>query len=156
MFLAETEKIMKVVLKQDIKGTGKKDQLVEVSDGYARNFLFPRKLAVAADAANANDVKNKEQARAYHLEQERLAAQQLADAINEKGVVVHAKAGSNGRLFGAVTTKDIAEAINSTYQVELDKRKIVMDADIKAYGCYTVTVKIYTGITAEVKVDVLE
>lgn len=147
---------MKVVLKQDIKGTGKKDQLVEVSDGYARNFLFPRKLAAAADAANTNDVKNKAEAKQYHLDQEREAAQKLADVINAKGITLHAKAGTNGRLFGAVTAKDIAENIKKTYSIELDKRKIVLDADIKAYGCYPVTVKIYPGITAEVTVNVLE
>ena len=131
---------MKVVLKQDIKGTGKKDQMVEVSDGYARNFLFPRKLAVLADAANANDVKNKAEAKQYHLDQERAAAQKLADSVNEKGITIHAKAGSNGRLFGAVTAKDIAQALKESYGVELDKRKIVLDADIKAYGCYPVTI----------------
>ena len=147
---------MKVVLKQDIKGTGKKDQMVEVSDGYARNFLFPRKLAVPADAANANDVKNKAEAKQYHLDQERVAAQKLADSVNAKGITIHAKAGSNGRLFGAVTAKDIAQAIKESYGVELDKRKIVLDADIKAYGCYPVTIKIYTGITAQVTVNVLE
>lgn len=147
---------MKVVLKQDIKGTGKKDQMVEVSDGYARNFLFPRKLAVLADAANANDVKNKAEAKQYHLDQERAAAQKLADSVNEKGITIHAKAGSNGRLFGAVTAKDIAQALKESYGVELDKRKIVLDADIKAYGCYPVTIKIYTGITAQVTVNVLE
>lgn len=147
---------MKVVLKQDIKGTGKKDQMVEVSDGYARNYLFPRKLAVAADAANANEAKNKAEAKQYHLEQERAAAQRLADAVNAKGVTIHAKAGTNGRLFGAVTAKDIAQAIQDTYNVEMDKRKIQMDADIKAYGCYPVTIKIYTGITAQVTVNVLE
>ncbi|MBQ8610874.1 MAG: 50S ribosomal protein L9 [Oscillospiraceae bacterium] len=147
---------MKVVLKQDIKGTGKKDQMVEVSDGYARNFLFPRKLAVPADAANANDVKNKAEAKQFHLEQERAAAQKLADAVNEKGITIHAKAGTNGRLFGAVTAKDIAQAIKESYGVELDKRKIVLDADIKAYGCYPVSVKIYNGITAQVTVNVLE
>lgn len=147
---------MKVVLKQDIKGTGKKDQMVEVSDGYARNFLFPRKLAVPADAANANDVKNKAEAKQYHLDQERAAAQKLADSVNAKGITIHAKAGSNGRLFGAVTAKDIAQALKESYGVELDKRKIVLDADIKAYGCYPVTIKIYTGITAQVTVNVLE
>lgn len=147
---------MKVVLKQDIKGTGKKDQMVEVSDGYARNFLFPRKLAVPADAANANDVKNKAEAKQFHLEQERAAAQKLADAVNEKGITIHAKAGTNGRLFGAVTAKDIAQALKESYGVELDKRKIVLDADIKAYGCYPVSVKIYPGITAQVTVNVLE
>lgn len=147
---------MKVVLKQDIKGTGKKDQMVEVSDGYARNFLFPRKLAVPADAANANDVKNKAEAKQFHLEQERAAAQKLADAVNEKGITIHAKAGTNGRLFGTVTAKDIAQALKESYGVELDKRKIVLDADIKAYGCYPVSVKIHPGITAQVTVNVLE
>jgi large subunit ribosomal protein L9 len=147
---------MKVVLKQDIKGTGKKDQMVEVSDGYARNFLFPRKLAVPADAANANDVKNKAEAKQFHLEQERAAAQKLADSVNEKGITIHAKAGTNGRLFGAVTAKDIAQALKDSYGIELDKRKIVLDADIKAYGCYPVSVKIYPGITAQVTVNVLE
>ena len=147
---------MKVVLKQDIKGTGKKDQMVEVSDGYARNFLFPRKLAVPADAANANDVKNKAEAKQFHLEQERAAAQKLADAVNEKGITIHAKAGTNGRLFGAVTAKDIAQALKESYGVELDKRKSVLDADIKAYGCYPVSVKIHPGITAQVTVNVLE
>lgn len=147
---------MKVVLKQDIKGTGKKDQMVEVSDGYARNFLLPRKLAVAADAANANDVKNKAEAKQYHLEQERAAAQKLAEAVNAKGVTIHAKAGTNGRLFGAVTAKDIAAAIQQAYHIEMDKRKIQLDADIKAYGCYPVTIKIYSGITAQVTVNVVE
>ena len=147
---------MKVILLQDVKGTGKKDQLVEVSDGYARNYLFPRKLAVAADAANTNDVKNKEEARQFHQEQERAAAQRLADAINEKGITIHAKAGTNGRLFGAVTAKDIAQTVKETYGIELDKRKIQLDADIKAYGCYPVTIKLHTGITAQVTVNVLE
>ncbi len=147
---------MKVVLKQDIKGTGKKDQLVEVSDGYARNFLFPKKLAVAADAANTNDVKNKAEAKQYHLDQEKAAAQKLADAVNAKGITIHAKAGSNGRLFGAVTSKDIAQAIKQEYGIELDKRKILLDADIKNYGCYPVVIKIYTGITAQVTVNVVE
>jgi large subunit ribosomal protein L9 len=111
---------------------------------------------VLADAANANDVKNKAEAKQYHLDQERAAAQKLADSVNEKGITIHAKAGSNGRLFGAVTAKDIAQALKESYGVELDKRKIVLDADIKAYGCYPVTIKIYTGITAQVTVNVLE
>lgn len=147
---------MKVVLKQDIKGTGKKDQMVEVSDGYARNYLFPRKLAVPADAASTNEVKSKAAAAQYHLDQQRAAAQALADVIHKKEVTVHAKAGSNGRLFGAVTAKDVADAINQAYGVDLDKRKVQLDADIKAYGCYPVTVKLYAGIAAQVTVNVLE
>lgn len=147
---------MKVVLLQDIRGTGKKDDLVEVSDGYARNYLLPRKLAAAADAEHTNEVKNKAEAKQFHLEQEQTAAQRLADTINSKGITIHAKAGTNGRLFGAVTAKDIAKAVCDTYGVELDKRKVLLDADIKAYGCYPVGIKIYAGITAQVTVNVLE
>ena len=101
-------------------------------------------------------MKNKEEARQFHQEQERAAAQRLADAINEKGITIHAKAGTNGRLFGAVTAKDIAQTVKETYGIELDKRKIQLDADIKAYGCYPVTIKLHTGITAQVTVNVLE
>ena len=101
-------------------------------------------------------MKNKAEAKQFHLEQERAAAQKLADSVNEKGITIHAKAGTNGRLFGAVTAKDIAQALKDSYGIELDKRKIVLDADIKAYGCYPVSVKIYPGITAQVTVNVLE
>ena len=147
---------MKVVLKQDIKGTGKKDQMVEVSDGYARNYLFPRKLAVAADAANANEAKNKAEAKQYHLEQERAAAQRLADAVNAKGVTIHAKAGTNGRLFGAVTAKEISAEIKNQYKMDVDKKKISVSQDIKGYGVFSAEVKFHAGVVAEIKVEVVE
>ncbi|MDO5602478.1 MAG: 50S ribosomal protein L9 [Oscillospiraceae bacterium] len=147
---------MKVVLKTDVKGTGKKDELVEVSDGYARNFLFPRKLAVAADAAAVNDVRNKEAARQHHKEEEEAAARALAAKIDGGRLTVHAKAGSGGRLFGAVTAKDIAAAAASAYGVEVDKRKIVLTADIKSYGSYPVEFKVYPGVSATVTVSVEE
>lgn len=147
---------MKVVLKQDIKGTGKKDQIVEVQDGYARNFLIPRKLAVPANATAVNDVKNKAAAKQHHLEQDIQNAKDIAEKLNGTQIQIKAKAGSNGRLFGAVTSKEIAHAISQKYNLDIDKRKVVLDADIKTFGIFDVTVKIYPQITAIVKVDVNE
>ena len=139
---------MKVVLKADVKGTGKKDQMVEVSDGYARNFLLPRGLAVAANAAAVNEVKTKESAKEQ--------AQQTAKKISGITVVVKAKAGQGGRLFGAVTGKDIAEALNKAAGVTVDKRKVVLDADIKNFGRYEVEIKVYPGVSAKITVAVEE
>ena len=147
---------MKVVLKADVKGTGKKDQMVEVSDGYARNFLLPRGLAVAANAAAVNEVKTKESAKRHHAEVELEQAQQTARIINGTTVVVKAKAGQGGLLFGAVTGKDIAEALAKSAGVTVDKRKVVLDADIKNYGRYDVEIKVYPGVSAKIVVSVEE
>ena len=146
---------MKVLLKQDVKGQGKAGQLVNVSDGYARNFLFPRQLAVPADSQVMNDLRNKEEAAQYHARVEKEAALAAAASLKEKAVKISAKAGSAGRLFGAVTTKEVAEALNKQFGVKIDKRKITMD-DIKAYGSYTAEVKLYTGVVAKVTVTVSE
>ncbi len=140
---------MKVVLKQDVKKLGKKDELHEVSDGYARNFLLPRGLAIAADNAAVNEVKAKESSRKHHEEVERAAAQALADKLEGKTVTVKAKGGQSGRLFGAVTVKDIAAAL-AGQGIEMDKRKLSVDAhEIKDFGKYEVTAKVYPGITAK-------
>ena len=147
---------MKVVLKTDVKGTGKKDEMVEVSDGYARNFLLPRGLAVAANAAAVNEVRTKESAKRHHAEVELADAQATAKKIGGMTVTVKAKAGQGGRLFGAVTGKDIAEAVNKTVGVSIDKRKVVLDADIKNYGPYEVEIKVYPSVTAKVTVVVEE
>ncbi|NCC07772.1 MAG: 50S ribosomal protein L9 [Clostridia bacterium] len=147
---------MKVVLKQDVKTIGKKDELHEVSDGYARNYLFPRKLAVAADSTAINEVKNKDAAAEYHAEQQLDAAKALAAKINKKTIVIKAKAGSAGRLFGSVTGKDIAAEISKTTGADVDKRKIVLAEEIKAFGSYEVDVKIYPQVTAKVTVKVEE
>ena len=147
---------MKVVLKADVKGTGKKDQMVEVSDGYARNFLLPRGLAVIANAAAVNEVKTKESAKRHHAEVELADAQATAKKIGGMTVTVKAKAGQGGRLFGAVTGKDIAEAVNKAAGVSIDKRKVVLDADIKNYGQYEVEIKVYPSVTAKVTVVVEE
>ncbi len=147
---------MKVVLLQDVKGQGKKNDIIEVSDGYARNFLFPRKLAVVADARAMNDVKNKKASEEHKIEQEKARARELATKIGEIKVVIKAEAGSDGRFYGAVTSKDIAEALKKEFSLDIDKRKIELDAPIKAFGTYIVEVKLYAGISAKLSVQVVE
>ena len=146
---------MKVILKQDVKGQGKKGELVTVSDGYARNFLFPRGLAVEADSQAMNELRNREESAAYHKKVEKDAALAAADALKDKALTIHAKAGNGGRLFGSVTTKEVADALEKQVGVKVDKRKITMN-DIKAFGTYTAEVKLYTGVTAEIQVVVAE
>ena len=146
---------MKVVLLQDVKGHGKKGELCNVSDGYARNFLFPKKLAVEADNAALNELKNREQAAAHHKQEEINAAKATADALNGKEVIIKAKAGSNGKLFGSVTSKEIAAEIKNKLGIEIDKKKMSV-ADIKNFGEYTAEIKLYQGITAKINVKVTE
>ena len=146
---------MKVVLLQDVKGHGKKGELCNVSDGYARNFLFPKKLAVEADNAALNELKNREQAAAHHKQEEINAAKATADALNGKEVVIKAKAGSNGKLFGSVTSKEIAAEIKNKLGIEIDKKKMSV-ADIKNFGEYTAEIKLYQGIAAKINVKVTE
>ena len=147
---------MKVVLLADVKGSGKKGELVNVSDGYARNFLFPKKLAKEANAQALNELKNAEESKAFKIKQETEAAQASADKINGKSVSILAKAGPGGKLFGSVTAKEIAEAIKKQYGVDVDKRKIDTKGDMKAFGTYECEVKLYSGITATVKAVVTE
>lgn len=146
---------MKVLLKQDVKGQGKAGQVVNVSDGYARNFLFPRQLAVPADSQVMNELRTKEEAAQYHARVEKEAAMNAAAALKGKTVKISAKAGSAGRLFGAVTTKEVADALEKQFGIKVDKRKITMD-DIKAYGSYTAEVKLHSGVVAQVTVQVSE
>ena len=147
---------MKVVLLADVKGSGKKGELVNVSDGYARNFLFPKKLAKEANAQALNELKNAEESKAFKIKQETEAAQASADKINGKSVSILAKSGQGGKLFGSVTAKEIAEAIKKQYGVDVDKRKIDTKGDMKAFGTYECEVKLYSGITATVKAVVTE
>ena len=146
---------MKVVLLQDVKDIGKKDQVVNVSDGYARNFLLPRKLAKEATAAAMSDVKAKESARAHHKREEIKAANELKTMLNGKEVTIKAKAGKEGKLFGAVTSKDVAAAIKAQHKIEIDKKKIVMK-DIKTFSRVDVEIKIYPEIQAKITVNVEE
>lgn len=147
---------MKVVLLADVKGSGKKGELVNVSDGYARNFLFPRKLAKEANAQAMNELKNAEEAKAYKIKTETEAAQKAAAILEGKTVKMTAKAGQGGRLFGSVTAKEIAEALKEQFKVDIDKRKIVVDGDIKAFGSYVCEIKLYAGISAKMFVMVGE
>ena len=140
---------MKVILLCDVKGQGKKDQIVEVSDGYARNFLFPQKKAVPADAKATNELKNKEAAKEYKIGEERKAAQALADKINNVEIEIVMGHGADGRLYGSVTSKDIAEKIKEKLGVEVDKRKIQLKEAVKAYGKYQVELKILADISAK-------
>ena len=126
------------------------------SDGYARNFLFPKKLAKEANAQALNELKNAEESKAFKIKQETEAAQASADKINGKSVSILAKAGQGGKLFGSVTAKEIAEAIKKQYGVDVDKRKIDTKGDMKAFGTYECEVKLYSGITATVKAVVTE
>ncbi|WP_050698835.1 50S ribosomal protein L9 [Anaeromassilibacillus senegalensis] len=141
---------MKVILLQDVKGSGKKGELVNVSDGYARNFLFPRNLAKEANAQAMNELKNAESAKAHKIEMEKKTATEAAAKLEGKSVKLTAKGGTGGRLFGSITSKEIAEAIRKTYHIDVDKRKIEVDGDIKAFGTYQCVVKLYTGISAKV------
>lgn len=146
---------MKVVLLADVKGQGKKGELCNVSDGYARNFLFPKKLAVEADNAALNELKNREESAAHHKQEEINKAKSLASLLDGKEIDIKAKAGSNGRLFGSVTSKEIAARINEKLGVEIDRKKMSV-ADIKNFGEYTAEIKLYQGIIAKVTVKVTE
>lgn len=146
---------MKVVLLADVKGHGKKGELCNVSDGYARNFLFPKKLAVEADNTALNELKTREAAKEHHKQEEIKAAKELAEKLNGKEIVIKAKAGSSGRLFGSVTSKEIAEKIAETLSVTIDKKKMQV-ADIKNFGEYTAEIKLYQGISAKITVKVTE
>ena len=146
---------MKVILQQDVKNLGKKGELVNTSDGYARNYLFPLGLAIEANASAMNDFKNKENAKKFHKAEEIKAAEADAAKLNGKTVKLTAKAGANGKLFGSVTAKDISAAIKSELGIDVDKRKISVD-DIKQFGSFEAEIKIYQGITAKIYVQVTE
>ena len=147
---------MKVILLKDVKGQGKKGEIVNVSDGYARNYLFPRNLAQEATAQNLNSAQVKQEAAAHKKEMEKKNAQEMAKQLENKGVVIKAKCGSTGRLFGAITNAEIAEALNQQTGLDLDKKKVVLANPIKELGEYTVTVKLYAGVQATIGLKVEE
>ena len=146
---------MKVILKQDVKGIGKKDEIHEVSDGYARNFLFPRKLAAVADASARNIARSKEAPADFHEAENVAAAQALAAKINDKTVTVKTKGGASGRLFGKVTGKEVAAALSELTGTTIDKKKVELETrDIKEAGVYNGKVRLYVGVVASFKVNV--
>ena len=146
---------MEVILKSDVKGLGKKSEKVSVSDGYARNFLFPRGLAAEATAQTLSEMKNKQSSEQFKAEEELKAAKESAAKINNNTVVLKAKGGANGKLFGSVTAKEIAVIVSKQYNVSVDKRKITVD-DIKAFGTYNAQVRLHPKVTASFKVQVVE
>ncbi|MCI1956622.1 MAG: 50S ribosomal protein L9 [Oscillospiraceae bacterium] len=147
---------MKVVLLQDIRGTGKKGQLVQVSDGYARNFLFPRRLAKEANAQVMNELKGAEEARKYRVRKETEEARKTAEAVGGKTLKLTAKSGQGGKLFGSITAKEISDELKRSFHVDVDKRKIILNGEIKAYGTYECEMKLYGGVSAKLYVLVGE
>lgn len=146
---------MEVILKADVKGLGKKGEKVKASDGYARNFLFPKGLAVEANAQSLTELRNREQSNQHKIDMEIAAANDSKSKLQGKIIKITAKAGNNGRIFGSVTAKEVALEIEKQFSVKVDKRKITMD-DIKNFGSYKIQVKLYTNIVAEMTVMVGE
>ena len=147
---------MKVILLCDVKGQGKKDQIVEVSDGYARNFLFPQKKAIAADAKATSELKSKEEAKQFKINEDRKAATALAERINNVKIEIQMGHGADGRLYGAVTAKDIADALAKDHGLSVDKRKITIPEPIKTYGKFQLDVKLYTDVSGKIHVVVAD
>jgi len=147
---------MKVILLQDVKSLGKKGELVKASDGYARNFLFPKGLAKEANAQAMNEFKNAENSKQYKIETDIKKANEAKAMLEGETFKMTAKAGNGGRLFGSVTPKEISAEIKKQKGIDVDKRKITLDADIKAFGTYNAEIKLYNGIIAKVKVQVSE
>lgn len=146
---------MKVILTQDIKSVGKKGQVLDASDGYARNYLLPKKLAVIADAANLNELKTKQDANKYKKDMSMANARELAEKMKEFELIFKIKAGENGKIFGSVTAKDIADELNKKYFVEVDKKKVMLNDAIKNLGVYNIEIKLFEGISGKVKVNVV-
>lgn len=147
---------MKVILLKDVKGTGKKGEMKEVSDGYARNFLLPKKMAIVADNTAVKELNEKNKAAENKAQKEYEAAVELGKKMEEMNIVMYSKAGDGGRLFGSITSKDIAEQLKKQHGVEVDKRKISLDEPIRVLGSRFVDVKIHQKVTTKIKVDVKE
>ena len=146
---------MKVILTQDIKSVGKKGQIIDASDGYARNFLLPKKMAVIADATNLNELKTKQDANKYKHDMTMANAKELSEKMKSFELVFKIKAGENGKIFGSITSKDIATELAKKYFVEVDKKKICLDDAIKTIGVYNIEIKLFEGITGVLKVNVI-
>ena len=145
---------MKVILKQDVKNIGKRDEIHEVSDGYARNFLLPRGLAAPADADALNTARTKSEAKAHHEAEARAAAEALAAKIKGCTVTLQVKGGASGKLYGKVTAKDVADALSKQIGAEVDKKKVELPASIKEFGVCQAQVRLYAGVTAAFNIKV--
>jgi len=145
---------MKVILKADIKGVGKKDEIINASDGYARNFLFPKNLAVEANADNMNKLKAKQDSAKFQKNQEKEEAIKISNKISAIELKIKVKAGENGKIYGGVSSKEIAESLQKQYAIKVDKKKIDLKETIKTLGKRTVEIKLFEGVIAKLKVDV--
>lgn len=146
---------MKVILKADIKGVGKKDEVINASDGYARNFLFPKNLAVEANAENMSKLKSKQDSNAYKKSQEKEEAKKIADKLSKMLLKIPVKTGENGKIFGGVSAKEISDLLKDEYKIEVDKKKIELKETIKTLGVRTITIKLYEGVVGSLKIDVI-
>lgn len=146
---------MKVILKADIKGVGKKDEVISASDGYARNFLFPKNLAVEANAENMSKLKAKKDSNAYKKSQEKEEAEKIAEKLSKILLKIPVKAGENGKIFGGVTSREISEGLKKDYNIIIDKKKIMLADTVKTLGTITVDIKLYEGVTGKLKVDII-
>lgn len=146
---------MKVILKADIKGVGKKDEVINASDGYARNFLFPKNLAVEANAENMSKLKAKKYSNAYKKSQEKEEAKKIAEKLSKILLKIPVKAGENGKIFGGVSAKEVSDLLKEEYKIEVDKKKIELKETIKTLGVRTLTIKLYEGVIGNLKIDVI-
>ena len=146
---------MKVILLDNIKGVGKKDEIINASDGYARNYLFPKKLAVEANAENMSKLNNKKESANYKKDQEKQNAEELAKKLKGIMLKIKVKAGENGKIFGGVTSKEISENLKNQYNFIVDKKKIELKDTIKTLGSFNVSIKLFEGITANLRIEVI-
>ena len=143
---------MKVILLSDIKGVGKKDQIINANDGYARNYLFPKKLAIPADKGNITNLESKKSSEQHRKELEKQEAIKDAKKMEAITLTIQVKSGDNGRIFGSVTSKEIADSIEQQYKIKIDKKKVMLQDPIKTLGAFNVQVKLYDGVIANLKI----
>jgi large subunit ribosomal protein L9 len=146
---------MKVILLDNIKGVGKKDEIINASDGYARNFLFPKKLAVEANNENMSKLKAKKQSEQYKKDVNKENAEKIAKKLDDITLTIKVKAGENGKIFGGVTSKEISEELKKQYKIDIDKKKIILNENIKNLGSFDISMKLFEGVTGKLKVKVI-
>ena len=146
---------MKVILKDNIKGVGKKDEVINASDGYARNFLFPKNLAVEANSENMAKLKAKKDSQQFQKNQQKEEAEEIADKLSKIILKIRVKSGENGKIFGGVSAKEIAQELENSYQIKVDKKKIDLKETIKTLGMRTIQIKLFEGVVGTLKIDIL-
>ena len=146
---------MKVILLSDIKGVGKKEQVIEASDGYARNYLFPKKLALEANTENMSKLKSRQNSNQFRKDTEKKQAEEIAKKLKGIMLKIKVRAGENGKIFGGVTSKEISDGLKRDYNIDIDKKKILLNETIKTIGTFTIDIKLYEGVIGKLKIDVI-